>query len=74
MGRPRRKEEGHRHQRPGTPAGTGTLVSVPFSPLLPTAQNYLIAYAPDKKPLWVVAIMHGRRRPRLMAAILRGRE
>ena len=39
-----------------------------------TAQNYLIAYAPDKKPLWVVAVMHGRRSPRLMATILRGRE
>ena len=39
-----------------------------------TAQNYLIAYAPYKKPLWVVAVMHGRRSPRLMAAILRGRE
>jgi plasmid stabilization system protein ParE len=36
--------------------------------------NYLIAYAPDKKPLWVVAVMHGRRSPRVMAAILRGRE
>src|SRR5580658_5086537 len=35
---------------------------------------YLIAYAPDEKPLWVVAIMHGRRSPRVMAAILRGRE
>jgi plasmid stabilization system protein ParE len=38
------------------------------------AENYLIAYAPDKRPLWVVAIMHGRRSPRVMAAILRGRE
>jgi toxin ParE1/3/4 len=36
--------------------------------------NYLIASAPDKKPLWVIAIMHGRRSPRVMAAILRGRE
>ena len=35
---------------------------------------YLIAYAPDEKPLWVVAIMHGRRSPRVMAAILRARE
>jgi plasmid stabilization system protein ParE len=35
--------------------------------------NYLIAYAPDKKPLWVIAIMHGRRSPRVMAGILRGR-
>ena len=37
-------------------------------------REYLIAYAPDEKPLWVVAIMHGRRNPRVMAAILRGRE
>lgn len=36
--------------------------------------DYLIAYAPDEKPLWVVAVMHGRRSPRVMAAILRGRE
>jgi toxin ParE1/3/4 len=36
--------------------------------------EYLIAYAPDEKPLWVIAIMHGRRNPRVMAAILRGRE
>ena len=36
--------------------------------------EYLIAYAPDEKPLWVVAVLHGRRNPRLMAAILRERE
>ena len=36
--------------------------------------NYLIAYAPDKKPLWILAVMHGRRSPRVMAATLRGRE
>jgi plasmid stabilization system protein ParE len=36
--------------------------------------EYLIAYAPDEKPLWVVAVMHGRRSPRVRAAILRGRE
>ncbi len=36
--------------------------------------EYLIAYAPDEKPLWVVAVIPGRRSPRLMAAILRGRE
>ena len=36
--------------------------------------EYLIAYAHDEKPLWVVAVMHGRRSPRIMAAILRGRE
>jgi toxin ParE1/3/4 len=37
-------------------------------------REYLIAYAPDQKPLWVIAVMHGRRNPRVMAAILRGRE
>jgi len=37
-------------------------------------REYLIAYAPDETPLWVVAVMHGRRSPRVMAAILRGRE
>ena len=37
-------------------------------------RDYLIAYAPEEKPLWVVAVMHGRRNPRVMAAILRGRE
>ena len=36
--------------------------------------DYLIAYAPDERPLWVVAVMHGHRSPRIMAAILRGRE
>jgi plasmid stabilization system protein ParE len=39
-----------------------------------SAGNYLIAYAPEKKPLWVVAVMHRHRSPRVMAAILRGRE
>jgi toxin ParE1/3/4 len=36
-------------------------------------RDYLIAYAPEEKPLWVVAVMHGKRSPRVMAAILRGR-
>lgn len=37
-------------------------------------REYLIVYAPEEKPLWVVAVIHGRRSPRVMAAILRGRE
>ncbi len=37
-------------------------------------REYLVAYAPDEEPLWVVAVLHGRRNPRVMAAILRGRE
>jgi len=38
------------------------------------AREYLIAYAPEQKPLWVLAVMHGRRSPRLIASILRDRE
>jgi plasmid stabilization system protein ParE len=37
-------------------------------------RDYLIAYAPEDKPLLVIAIIHGHRSPRVMAAILRGRE
>lgn len=37
-------------------------------------RKYLIAYAPDEDPLWVIAILHGKSSPRVMAAILRGRE
>jgi plasmid stabilization system protein ParE len=37
-------------------------------------REYVIAYAPDRKPLWVVAVFHGRRNPRVIAAMLRGRE
>lgn len=35
--------------------------------------DYLIAYAPEK-PLLVLAVFHGRRNPRILAGILRGRE
>ncbi len=34
----------------------------------------LIAYAPDERPLWVVAVIHGSLNPRVMAAVLRSRE
>jgi plasmid stabilization system protein ParE len=37
-------------------------------------RDYLIAYAPDESPLWVIGVLHGRRSPRVMAAILRDRE
>jgi plasmid stabilization system protein ParE len=36
-------------------------------------RNLLIAYAPDEKPLLVVAVLHGRRNPRVIAALLRTR-
>lgn len=39
-----------------------------------TVRDYLIAYAPDEEPLVVVAVIHGRRNPRVLAATLRGRE
>lgn len=38
-----------------------------------TVRNYLIAYAPDEKPLVVLSVLHVRRNPRVMAAVLRGR-
>jgi hypothetical protein len=34
-------------------------------------REYVIAYAPETKPLWVVAVFHGRRSPRVIAAILK---
>lgn len=35
--------------------------------------EYLIAYAPAETPLWVIAVIHGRRNPRIMGAILQER-
>ena len=37
-------------------------------------RQYLIAYAPDKKPLRIIAVVHGRRDPDVLAAILKSRE
>jgi plasmid stabilization system protein ParE len=36
-------------------------------------RDYVIGYAPDEKPLVVIAILHGRRNPRVLAAILNRR-
>jgi plasmid stabilization system protein ParE len=38
------------------------------------AGSHLIAYAPNSTPLRIIAVMHDSRSPRVMAAILRGRE
>ena len=38
-----------------------------------TVREYVIVYAPDEKPLVVIAILHGRRNPRVIAGILRER-
>lgn len=37
-------------------------------------RDYLIAYAPDKRPLLVVGVVHGRRSPRVISAIFRARK
>lgn len=37
-------------------------------------RNYLIAYAPDEKPLLVVAVVHGRRDPRAIKFVLEQRQ
>jgi len=39
-----------------------------------TIRDYLIVYAPDENPLAVIAVLHGRRNPRIIAAILRARK
>lgn len=36
-------------------------------------RDFLIACAPEEDPLVILAIIHGRRNPRVIAAILRGR-
>jgi toxin ParE1/3/4 len=36
-------------------------------------RDYVIAYVPDEQPLVVIAVLHGRRNPRVIAALLRGR-
>ena len=35
--------------------------------------EYVIAYAPNEKPLAVIAVLHGHRSPRVIAGILRSR-
>lgn len=37
-------------------------------------RDFLIAYAPHEKPIVVIGVVHGRRSPRVLAAILRGRK
>src|SRR5579871_1600372 len=39
-----------------------------------SVRDYLIAYAPHEEPLVVVAVLHGRRNPRVIAAHLRERQ
>jgi plasmid stabilization system protein ParE len=37
-------------------------------------RSYLIAYAPDERPLHVLAVLHGRRNPRVLSAVLGARK
>ncbi|MFL6314628.1 MAG: type II toxin-antitoxin system RelE/ParE family toxin [Terriglobales bacterium] len=53
------------HKRPD-------LTSLPLR--FQTVRNYIIAYAPEEKPLLVIAVLHGSRNPRVIAAILSGRK
>ena len=39
-----------------------------------SVRSFLVVYVPDEKPLVVLAILHGRRSPRIIAALLRERE
>ena len=52
------------HSRPDL-----TARSLRFQPM----GEYVIAYAPEEKPLAVIAVLHGRRSPRVIPAILRSR-
>lgn len=56
-------EQGHKRE---------DLTSLPLRFLV--VRPYLIAYAVRPQTVWIVAVMHGRRSPRVMVAILRGRE
>lgn len=47
------------------------LCSRPLKFLL--VREFLIAYAPHEQPLVVIAVLHGRRNPRVIAAMLRDR-
>jgi plasmid stabilization system protein ParE len=47
-----------------------TARSIRFWPV----RDFLIAYGPEEHPLLVLAVLHGRRSPRIIAALLRNRE
>jgi hypothetical protein len=53
---------------------TGASTSHPGLCDLSRRAIYLIVYAPDESPLLVIAAIHGRRSPRVIAAMLRDRE
>ncbi|MDX2223140.1 MAG: type II toxin-antitoxin system RelE/ParE family toxin [Rhodospirillaceae bacterium] len=52
------------HRRPDLTARPLRFVAV---------REYLVAYAPELRPLQVIAVIHGRRNPRVISAVMRGR-
>jgi hypothetical protein len=36
-------------------------------------REYLIAYATEQDAVWILGVLHGRRNPRIIAAVLRNR-
>jgi plasmid stabilization system protein ParE len=43
-------------------------------PRVHSVRDYLIVYSANENPLVVIAVLHGRRHPRVIAAILASRE
>jgi len=39
-----------------------------------SVRDYLIAYAPEERPLLVIAVLHGRRNPQAISTILEQRQ
>jgi plasmid stabilization system protein ParE len=37
-------------------------------------REFLVAYSPEERPLLVIAVLHGRRSPRVTSALVRERE
>jgi plasmid stabilization system protein ParE len=54
----------------GFPREELTTKPLRFFPL----RDFLIAYAPEEKPLLVVVVLHARRSPRVLAAVRRQRK
>jgi toxin ParE1/3/4 len=54
----------------GPPTLRSDFATAAFHPI----RDLLVGYAPDEKPLLVLAILHGRRSPRVIAALLRDRK
>jgi antitoxin ParD1/3/4/toxin ParE1/3/4 len=38
-----------------------------------SVRDFVIAYVPEEKPLVIIAVLHGRRNPRVIAALLKER-